>query len=42
MDYSPDIQFQTSIINMNKAKALTMNNQQGKSTDKKNGAGMAP
>ena len=36
MDFSPGIQFQTSIINMDEAKALTMNNQSGKSTDKKN------
>ena len=37
---SPEIQFQTSRINMDEAKALTMNNQAGKSTDKKNGAGV--
>ena len=33
MDYIPGIQFQTSIINMEKAKAITMNNQPVKSTD---------
>ena len=42
MDYIPGIQFQTSLINMDESKALTMNNQPGKSTDKKNGAGVAP
>ena len=41
MDYSPGIQFQMSIINMYKAKALIMNNQPRKPTDKKNGAGVA-
>ena len=35
MDYIPGIQFQTSLINMDKAKALTRKNQPGKSTDKK-------
>ena len=30
MDYSPGIQFQTNIINMDKAKSLTMKNQPGK------------
>ena len=42
MDYSPGIQFQTSLINMEKAKSITMNNQPGKSTEKKNGTGVAP
>ena len=42
MDYIPGIQFQTSLINTNEVKALTMNNQPGKSTDKKNGADVAP
>ena len=42
MNYSPGIQFQTSLVNMDEAKALTMNNKPGKSTDKKNGAGVAP
>ena len=42
MDYSPGIQFQTSLVNMDKAKALTMNNKPEKSKDKKNGAGVAP
>ena len=42
MDYSPGIPFQTSLINMEKAKALTMNNQPGRSTNKKKGAGGAP
>ena len=28
MDYSPGIQFQTSLVNMEEAKELTMNNQQ--------------
>ena len=36
MDYSPGIHFETSIINMNEAKALTIKNQPGKSMDKKN------
>ena len=35
MGYSPGIQFQTILINVDEAKALTMNNQPGKSTDKK-------
>ena len=35
MDYIPGIQFQTSIINMEESKALTMNNQPGKSMYKK-------
>ena len=35
MDYIPGMQFQTSIIKIDEAKALTMNNQPGKSTDKK-------
>ena len=35
MGYSLGIQFQTILINMDEAKALTMNNQPGKSTDKK-------
>ena len=35
MGYSPGIQFQTSLFNMYKSKALTKNNQTGKSTDKK-------
>ena len=30
IDYSPGMQFQKSIINMNKEVALTMNNQPGK------------
>ena len=34
MDYSPGMQFQTSIINTDKKKSLTMNNQPGKSIDK--------
>ena len=34
-DYSPGMQFQTSITNVDKAKALTMNNQPGKLTDKR-------
>ena len=34
MDYNLGIQFQTSLINMEEAKAITMNNQPGKSTDK--------
>ena len=38
----PGIQFQASLINMNKSKALTMNNQQEKSTNKKNGASVNP
>ena len=42
MDYSPGIKFQTSCISMDESKALTMNNQPGKSTDKKNGAGVSP
>ena len=42
MDYSPGIKFQTILINMDEAKALTMNNQPGKSTAKENGAGVAP
>ena len=37
MGYSPGIHFQTGLINMDKSKALTMNNQPGKSTDKKKG-----
>ena len=41
MGYSPGIQFQTILINMYEAKALAMNNQPGKSTDNKNGAGVA-
>ena len=41
MDYSPGIQFQTSLINMDEAKALTMKNQPGKSTDKTNSSGVA-
>ena len=40
MDYSQGIQFETSIINMEEAKELTMNNQQKKSN--KSGAGVAP
>ena len=35
MGYSPGIQFQTILISMDKAKATTMKNQPGKSTDKK-------
>ena len=35
MVYSPGIKFQTILINRNKAKELTMNNQPGKSMDKK-------
>ena len=42
MDYSPGIQFQTGLINMDEAKSVTMNNQPGKSTYKKNRAGVAP
>ena len=42
MDYSPGIQLQTSLINMDKEEALIMNNQPGKSIDKKNGAGVSP
>ena len=42
VDYSPRIQFQTSLINMDKSKAITMNNQPGKSRDRENGAGVAP
>ena len=42
MGYNPGIQFQTILINMGEAKALTMNNQPGKSMDNKNGVGMAP
>ena len=36
MGYSPGIKFQTSLVNMDKSKALPMNNKPGKSTDKKN------
>ena len=42
MDYSPGIQFQTSLIYMYKAKALTISNRQVKSTEKKNGSGVSP
>ena len=42
MDYILWIQIQTSLVNMDKAKALTMNNKPEKSKDKKNGAGVAP
>ena len=35
MDYSPGIQFQTSLISMDDAKALTMNNQPVKSMNEK-------
>ena len=35
MGYSPGIKFQTILISMDKAKATTMKNQPGKSTDKK-------
>ena len=42
IDYGPGIQFQTGLVNMDKAKALTMNNQTGKSTDKKNRYSVAP
>ena len=41
MGYIPGIQFQTILINVDEAKALTMNNQSGKSTDKENGSGVA-
>ena len=34
MDYSPGIQFQTSLINMEEAKELAMNNQLGKNQQK--------
>ena len=40
MDYSSGIQFQTSLINMEMAKALTMSNQPKKSN--KSGVGVAP
>ena len=40
MDYSQGIQFETSIINMEEAQELTMNNQQKKSN--KSGDGVAP
>ena len=36
MGYSPGIQFQNILVNMDKAKSLTLNNKTGKSTDKKN------
>ena len=42
MYYIPGIKFQTSPVNMDKSKALTMNNQLGKSTDKKNSVGVDP
>ena len=35
LDYSLGIQFQTSLVNMDEAKTLTMKNQLGKSMDKK-------
>ena len=41
MEYSICIQFQTSIVNMEEAKSLTINNQPRKYMDKKNGASMA-
>ena len=41
MDYSPGIQFQTIIINMDKSKSLTMNTQPWKSMDKGTGASVA-
>ena len=40
MDYSQGIQFETSIVNMEEAKELTMNNQPKGSN--KSGAGVAP
>ena len=40
MEYSPGIQFETSIINMEEAQELTMNDQPGKSN--KSSAGVAP
>ena len=41
MIYSPGIQFQKNLINTEKEKALTINNQPGKQMDKKNGSGVA-
>ena len=35
MDYSPWVQLQTSLINIDEAKAFTMNNQPEKSRDKR-------
>ena len=35
MDYIPGMKYQKIIINVDKAKALTMDNQPGKSADKK-------
>ena len=40
MDYSQGIQFETSIINMEEAQELTMNNQPKKIN--RSGAGVAP
>ena len=34
MDYSPGVQFQKSLVNVDKTKALAMNNQLVKSMDK--------
>ena len=42
MNYSTGIQFQTSLINTEEEKALTMKNLPGKPTDMKNGAGGDP
>ena len=42
MDYIPGVQFQKSLINVDKTKALAMNNQPVKSTDKVNGGGVSP
>ena len=42
MDYSPWIQLQTIIVDINEAKALAMKNQPGKSTDNKNVSGVSP
>ena len=42
MDYSPWIQLQIIIVDINEAKALAMKNQPGKSTDNKNVSGVSP
>ena len=42
MDYSPGIQFQNILINIDEANSLTMNNPPGKPTEKKNSADVDP